>query len=171
MSWGSEDKSSAAATAARPRSIDRARQSLAARPSGASSSGAPAQQPAASAPQAPATISHSQSASSQPTPAAQAVSAQPSASQSQPAAHGAGSASKPLGIQINGSLSGQASGRATKIAVDAETLARLAKANKRMEKLLQEKLGSDFFGTISYEAIFANGQIVQINVTGTEKIR
>lgn len=80
-----------------------------------------------------------------------------------PATATAAPTAPPIGVQVNG--------RVVKAAVDPDTMARLAKANKRMEKILHEKLGSDFFGTISYEAIFANGQIVQINVTGTEKIR
>lgn len=55
--------------------------------------------------------------------------------------------------------------------VTADTLRRMTKANKRFERLLNEKLGTDFFGTVNLEVIFAEGQVAQVNVYGVEKIR
>jgi hypothetical protein len=54
---------------------------------------------------------------------------------------------------------------------DADTLQRLLKGNRKFERLLNEKLGTDFFGTLSIEVIFSHGQVEQVNVHGLEKIR
>ena len=65
----------------------------------------------------------------------------------------------------------RAAGVPADVRVDPESRARLDKANRKLRCLLNQVIGDDYFGTLTYEMIVAQGKIVQINVSGIEKIR
>lgn len=56
-------------------------------------------------------------------------------------------------------------------AIDSDSLARVLKGNQKFQELLASKLGTQYFGNINLEVVVHDGKVVQVNVSGIEKIR